>query len=190
MLYAAVVVPIITGDRPQLIFVRRASHLRRNPGQVAFPGGIIDANDHDARAAALREFEEELGVPRERVHVAERLEDVVTLALSVTVTPYLGFIEPPLRYAFDPGETESVHEVPLETLYAPGALRCGIEPVVHEGRPYDVPSWLFDYGALHVWGATARMLHALVTRFPTPADVLAQRREPKTTTFEISKPNQ
>jgi 8-oxo-dGTP pyrophosphatase MutT (NUDIX family) len=190
MLYAAVVIPVITSDAPQLIFVRRASHLRRNPGQVAFPGGIIDPGDDDARAAALREFEEELGVPRERVQVAERLEDVVTLALSVTVAPYLGFIDPPLRYAFDRSETESVHEVPLASLYEPGLLHCGIESVVHEGRPYDVPTWLFDYGPLHVWGATARMLHSLVTRYPTPDDVMAQRRAPKTTTLESSKPNQ
>jgi 8-oxo-dGTP pyrophosphatase MutT (NUDIX family) len=191
MLYAAVVIPIVTYDTPQLVFVRRASHLRRNPGQVAFPGGIIDPGDGDARAAALREFEEELGVPRARVRVVERLEDVVTLALSVTVAPYLGFLDPPVEYAFDPGETASVHEVPLDALYEDGRLRCGIESVVHEGRPFDVPSWLFDYGSLHVWGATGRMLHALVARYPTPRELLgAQRCEPKTTTFESSKPNQ
>jgi 8-oxo-dGTP pyrophosphatase MutT (NUDIX family) len=191
MLYAAVVIPVVTYDAPQLVFVRRASHLRRNPGQVAFPGGIIDPSDGDARAAALREFEEELGIPRARVQLAARLEDVVTLALSVTVSPYLGFLEPPPEYAFDPGETESVHEVPLDALYEDGRLHCGIESVVHEGRPYDVPSWLFDYGQLHVWGATARMLHGLVTRYPTPRDLLStQCRPPKTTTLEISKPNQ
>lgn len=191
MLYAAVVIPIVTYDTPQMIFVRRAAHLRRNPGQVAFPGGIIDPGDDDARDAALREFEEELGVPRERVHVVARLEDVVTLALSVTVAPYLGFLSPPLTYAFDTAETESVHEVPIAALYEAGRLHCGSESVVHEGRPYDVPSWLFDYGPLHVWGATARMLHSLVTRYPTPRDLLsAQRRAPNTTTFESSKPNQ
>ncbi len=190
MLYAAVVIPIVAYDEPQLLFVRRAPHLRRNPGQVAFPGGIIDPADPDARAAALREFEEEVGVPRERVHVADRLEDVVTLALSVTVAPYLGFLEPPLTYAFDPSETESVHEVPLEALYERDGLHCGIESVVHEGRPYEVPTWLFDYGPLHVWGATATMLHALVSRYPTPRALMAQRRAPNTTTLEISKPNQ
>jgi 8-oxo-dGTP pyrophosphatase MutT (NUDIX family) len=190
MLHAAVVVPIVAYDDPHLIFVRRARHLRRNPGQIAFPGGIIDASDADARAAALREFEEELGIARERVTIADRLEDVVTLALSVTVAPYLGFLDPPPAYRFDASETESVHEVPLAALYAPGELHCGIESVVHEGRPYDVPSWLFDYGALHVWGATARILHALVSRYPAPADVMLQRRVPNTTTLEISKPNQ
>jgi 8-oxo-dGTP pyrophosphatase MutT (NUDIX family) len=190
MIHAAVVVPIVASDEPQLIFVRRASHLRRNPGQIAFPGGIIDPDDIDARAAALREFEEELGVPRDRVSIVDRLEDVVTLALAVSVVPYVGFIEPPVVYAFDGAETAEVHEVPLAALYEPGALHCGIEAVVHEGVPYDVPSWLFDYNSLHVWGATARMLHALVSRYPTTDELLAQRRVPKTTTLESSKPNQ
>jgi len=173
MLFAAVVIPIVRRDEPAIVFVRRAAHLRRNPNQIGFPGGKIDPADEDERAAALREFEEELGVPRERVRIVDRLDDVVTLSLSVTVTPFVGVIEPPLAYAFDPSETHSVHEVALARLYAPGALHFGSEPVVHEGRPLDVPSWLFDDGELHVWGATAQMLRALVTRYPAASDVLA-----------------
>ena len=95
MLYAAVVIPIVRYDDPALVFVKRAEHLRRNPGQIAFPGGIVDPGDADERAAALREFEEEIGVARTRVTVIDRLDDVVTLALSVTVSPYLGIIDPP-----------------------------------------------------------------------------------------------
>jgi 8-oxo-dGTP pyrophosphatase MutT (NUDIX family) len=170
MLHAAVVIPIVRYDDPALVFVRRAAHLRRNPGQIAFPGGVVDPGDADARATALREFEEELGVARERVRIADRFEDVVTLALSVTVTPYLGFIEPPVTFVADPSETASVHEVALAALYEPGALRRGTERVVHDGTAYDVPTWLFDHGPLHVWGATARMLHALVSRYPNVAD--------------------
>jgi len=173
MLHAAVVIPIVRYDEPALIFVRRAAHLRRNPGQIAFPGGVIDAGDADARAAALREFEEELGISRARVRIADRLEDVLTLALSVTVSPYLGFLDPPLAYDVDGTETASVHEIPLAALYEPDALHCGTEAIVHDGVARDVPSWLFDYGEVHVWGATARILHALVTRYPAPADVLA-----------------
>ncbi len=178
MLHAAVVIPVVRYDDPMLVFVRRASHLRRNPGQIAFPGGVIDPADHDARAAALREFEEELGIARERVRIVDRLEDVVTLALSVTVAPYLGFLDPPLTYAFDPGETQSVHEIPLRAVYEAGALHSGIEPVERDGVEYRVPSWLFDYEGIHVWGATARMLHGLVTRYRTPGDLLAYLRAP------------
>ncbi|MDQ2857659.1 MAG: CoA pyrophosphatase [Candidatus Eremiobacteraeota bacterium] len=174
MLYAAVVIPIVRYDEPTIVFVRRAAHLRRNPGEIGFPGGVIEPDDADARAAALREFEEELGVDRERVHVVDRLPDVVTLALSATVTPYLGLLEPPVRYALDQNETQDVYEIPLAALYAPRALHHGIERVVRDGREFDVPSWLFDYGSVHVWGATARMLHDLVARYRTTDDLLAR----------------
>jgi 8-oxo-dGTP pyrophosphatase MutT (NUDIX family) len=178
VLHAAVVIPVVRYDDPQLVFVRRAEHLRRNPGEIGFPGGVIDPEDHDARAAALREFEEELGIPRERVHIVDRLEDVVTLALSVTVAPYLGFLDPPLHFAFDPSETQSVHEIPLRAVYEPGALHAGIEPVERGGVTYRVPTWLLDYEGIHIWGATARMLHGLVTRYRTPGDLAGYLRAP------------
>jgi 8-oxo-dGTP pyrophosphatase MutT (NUDIX family) len=173
MLYAAVVIPIVRYDDPAIVFVKRAEHLRRNPGQIAFPGGIVDPEDADERAAALREFEEELGIARERVHVIGRLDDVVTLTLSVTVSPYVGLVEPPVTFAFDAAETAAVHEVPLRALYAPGAVHRGIERVERGGTTYDVPSWLFDHDGLHVWGATARMLHGLLARYPDPAALRA-----------------
>jgi 8-oxo-dGTP pyrophosphatase MutT (NUDIX family) len=172
MLHAAVVIPFIRRDAPTLVFVRRAAHLRRNPGQIAFPGGLIDESDGpDPVEAALREFEEELGVARGRVRIVDRLDGVVTLALNVTVVPFVGVLEPPLSFRFDPAETESVHEVPASALYEPGALRAGTEPVERDGELLLVHTWLFDYGELHVWGATARMLHALTTRYPSLASL-------------------
>jgi 8-oxo-dGTP pyrophosphatase MutT (NUDIX family) len=173
MLHAAVIIPIVRYDEPAIVFVRRAAHLRRNPSQIGFPGGVIDPGDAGPQAAALREFEEELGIPRERVRVVDRLEDVVTLALSVTVTPFIGWIEPPLQIVLDTNETQSAHEVPLAALYEPGALHQGIEPVERDGVTYRVPSWLFNYESLHVWGATGRMLHGLLARYPSPDELAA-----------------
>jgi 8-oxo-dGTP pyrophosphatase MutT (NUDIX family) len=172
VLFAAVVIPVVRYPDPAVVFVRRTAHLRRNPGQIAFPGGIIDPGDADSEAAALREFEEELGIARDRVRIVERLENVVTLALSVTVTPYLGSIAPPIAYAYSPDETAAIHEIPVHAIYAPGALTYGIERGVRHGeRTYDVPSWLLDYEDVHIWGATARMLHALISRFPRATDL-------------------
>jgi 8-oxo-dGTP pyrophosphatase MutT (NUDIX family) len=178
MLHAAVIIPIVRYEEPAIVFVRRAAHLRRNPGQIAFPGGVIDPTDRDPKAAALREFEEELGVPRDRVRVIDRLEDVVTLALSVTVVPYVGLIDPPFEIVLDTNETESAHEIPLRALYETGALHQGIEVVERDGVTYKVPSWLFDYGTIHVWGATARMLHGLVSRYPSAAGLTSHFRAP------------
>jgi 8-oxo-dGTP pyrophosphatase MutT (NUDIX family) len=165
MLEAAVVVPIVRRDEPAMLFVRRAAHLRRNPGQIAFPGGLIDAADDDARSAALREFEEELGIPRTRVRIIDRLEDVTTLALSVVIAPFVGLVDPSSAFVHDENETQSVHEVPLVALCEPGALHEGLETIVHDGRTLDVESWLFDYAELHIWGATARILHSFTERY-------------------------
>ena len=165
MLEAAVVIPIVRRDEPALVLVRRAAHLRRNPGEIGFPGGIVDAADGDARSAALREFEEELGVPQTCVSIIDRLEDVTTLSLSVVIAPFVGLVDARATFAPDSSETQSVHEVPLRSLYAPGALYEGFESVASAGRTYDVPSWLFDYEGLHVWGATARILRSFTNAY-------------------------
>ena len=168
MQHAAVVVPIVRYIEPAIVFVRRASHLRRNPGQVAFPGGIVDEADGlDPATTALREFEEEVGVPRARVRIVDRLEPVVTLSLGVSVTPFIGLLDPPLEYVLDEAETAGVHEVPLAALYVPGAVHEGTETFENEGRRVVVSSWLFDHGELHVWGATARILRGLLARYPS-----------------------
>ncbi len=168
MLHAAVIVPIVRYPDPAVVFVLRAAHLRRNPGQVAFPGGVVDeADGEDPATTALREFEEELGVPRERVTIVDRLQNVVTLSLNVSVTPFLGIVDPPVAYRPDERETAGVHEVPLAALYARGALHEGTEPVERDGRIFHVATWLFDHEDLHVWGATGRMLQNLLTRYPS-----------------------
>jgi len=166
MLRAAVVIALVGYESPAFVVVRRAAHLRRNPGEIAFPGGLVDDGDAGAEATALREFEEELGTPRSRVHVIERLEDVETLALSVTVTPFVATIEAPVTFEIDSREIASVHEVPLRELYVPGALHRGTEPVERGGHRFDVPTWLFDFDGLHIWGATARMLALFLRRYP------------------------
>ena len=97
---------------------------------------------------------------------------------SVTVIPYIGFLDPPVAYAVDANETQSVHEIPLRAIYERGALHSGIEPVERGGILYRVPSWLFDYEGIHIWGATARMLRGLVTRYRTPDDLLDYLRAP------------
>jgi 8-oxo-dGTP pyrophosphatase MutT (NUDIX family) len=172
VLRAAVIVPIVRRAQPTIVFVRRAAHLRRNPGQIAFPGGAIDASDGaDPLAAALREFEEELGVPRERVRIIERLDEVT--ALNARVTPFLGSLDPPLTWRLD-HETESVHEISLAALYAPGAVREADEHVVHDGRRFTVRTWMFDHDDIHVWGATGQMLHMLLERYPEESALLSR----------------
>jgi 8-oxo-dGTP pyrophosphatase MutT (NUDIX family) len=146
--------------------------MRRNPGQIAFPGGIVEAADgSDPGATALREFEEELGIPSARVTIVDRLDPVVTLSLGVSVTPLVGILDPPLQYDLAVSEIAAVHEVPVAALYAPGAVHEGSETIPLDGRDVVVSTWIFDHDGLHVWGATARMLHGLLARYPSVVDL-------------------
>jgi 8-oxo-dGTP pyrophosphatase MutT (NUDIX family) len=165
MLRAAVVIPIVLEAEPLVAFVRRALHLRRNPGQIAFPGGLIDETDADLRATALRELEEELGIRQDRVEVVARLDDVHVIDRSARVTPFVGLIEPPLSARLDSDEIAELHLVPLREIVARDAVRRGIE--VLPGR--EIATWIFDYRGLHIWGATGRMLEAFVRAYESGA---------------------
>ncbi|MGQ0609620.1 MAG: CoA pyrophosphatase [Paracoccaceae bacterium] len=153
---AAVLVPV-WGDR--LILTKRASHLAHHPGQIAFPGGKVDASDTSHEAAALREAEEEIGLPPGGVEVLGRLARHETVT-GYDVTPVLGLV----RAAFEPrpeaGEVEEVFTVPLAHVLEPARYR--IERRLWRGewrRFYAVP-----YGPYYIWGATARILRGLAER--------------------------
>jgi 8-oxo-dGTP pyrophosphatase MutT (NUDIX family) len=165
MLRAAVVIPIVLEAEPLVAFVRRALHLRRHPGEIAFPGGLIDGTDADERAAALRELEEELGIRPERIELVARLEDVMVVNRSALVTPFVGLIEPPLEARLDGDETAALHLIPLVEVVAPGAVREGIKRFGDR----DITTWMFDYPGVHVWGATGRMLAAFVRAYERTA---------------------
>src|SRR5207253_7654072 len=110
---AAVLVPLV--DYPagmSVLLTQRTAHLSAHAGQISFPGGRIEADDRDAIAAALRETEEEVGLPRDRVEVAGRLDTYVT-GTGFEITPIVGFVEPPFALAIDPFEVAEAFEVPL-----------------------------------------------------------------------------
>ncbi len=149
------------GD-PRVILTKRSSHLKHHPGQVAFPGGKVDATDRDARDAALREAEEEIGLPRERVQILGELPPHRTVT-DFIVTPYIGVVEG----AFDPiaeaGEVEEVFSVPLAHLL--DVSRYQVQSRIWHGqlrRYFAVP-----YGPYYIWGATARILRGLADRAQT-----------------------
>lgn len=153
---AAVLVPV-WGDR--LILTKRASHLAHHPGQIAFPGGKVDASDASHEAAALREAEEEIGLPRGGVEVLGRLARHETVT-GYDVTPVLGLVRDAFEARPEAGEVEEVFTVPLSHVLEPANYR--IERRLWRGewrRFYTVP-----YGPYYIWGATARILRGLAER--------------------------
>ena len=121
----------MAGERPRLLLTKRASGLKHHPGQIAFPGGKVDPEDDGPVGAALREAEEEVGLPRAAVEVLGTLPPHETVT-GYVVTPVLGWI----RDRFDPvaeaGEVAEVFAVPLRPCRRPGAVRRRIPHVARD----------------------------------------------------------
>lgn len=142
-----------------VVLTERAGHLKQHAGQVAFPGGKIDSADASARAAALREADEEVGLPRDAVTVLGELEPYLT-STGYHVTPVLGVIETHWAPVPDPNEVEHVFEPPLDFL---------MDPANHQRHHHDRNGYRRYYYAMpwnghYIWGATAGMLKGLSDR--------------------------
>ena len=159
---SAVLVPLLDGESgPALLFTRRSRSLPDHAGQIAFPGGVHDADDADLRATALREAGEEVDVDPGRIEILGALERVSTLA-KYRIQPFLA-LWPAGDYAPESlEEVERVFQVPLAWLANPAnETRVRVDL---PGRRLDVPAWVWE-GEV-IWGAT---------RFIT-ADLLARLR--------------
>jgi 8-oxo-dGTP pyrophosphatase MutT (NUDIX family) len=142
-----------------VILTKRASHLKHHPGQIAFPGGKIDAGDADATAAALREAQEEIGLDPATVRLLAELPSHETVT-GYAVTPIIARIDRAFTPVPEAGEVAEVFRVPLPLLMDPARYR--VERRRWRGvwrRYYVVP-----YGPYYIWGATARMLKSLADR--------------------------
>ncbi len=155
----AAVLVAVRAETETVILTKRSARLKHHPGQIAFPGGKQDAGDPTPVDAALREAEEEIGLPRHRPRVLGSLPPHQTVT-GYQVTPVLAVLEG----AYDPipeaGEVSEVFEIPLHHLARPDMFR--VEGRRWQGRKrfyYTVP-----YGPYYVWGATARILRALADR--------------------------
>ena len=101
---ASVLVPIVThGAGLTVLFTQRTAHLRAHSGQVSFPGGRAEPEDASPEFTALRETQEEIGLPPERVEVLARMPEYLTRT-GYRVTPVVGLVVPPLELAPDPRE--------------------------------------------------------------------------------------
>ncbi len=175
---AAVLVPLV--ERPdglRVVLTRRTDHLRLHAGQISFPGGRIEAGDACARAAALREAEEEIGLAPSQVEVLATLPRYRT-GTGFVITPLAGLVATGAVFRADPFEVAEVFEVPLAFALDPANHR----PMEHaaRGRRYLLHS--IPYRHYFIWGATAGMLRDLSRLLaglpvePQEARVLAPRR--------------
>ena len=149
---AAVLVAVTDRAAPGVILTQRTDMLRRHAGQIAFPGGRLDPGE-DAVAAALREAEEEIGLPAAVPTVVGPVEPYRTVT-GYTVTPVLATIPADLRFTPSADEVASVFEVPLDFLLDPAT--CRESDVIWRGHERHVYEW--DWEGRRIWGATAAMI--------------------------------
>jgi 8-oxo-dGTP pyrophosphatase MutT (NUDIX family) len=156
---AAVLVPLyVDGGDLHGVFTRRRDDMRRHAGEISFPGGRQDFPDEDLRVAALRESEEEIGLPRADVELVGALPPVGTFVTGYRVHPFVGVIKPGHAWTPQPKEVEEVLELPLHALIDGYALKR----LLRRGVPIKTPT--YTVGESFIWGATARIVQQLLER--------------------------
>jgi 8-oxo-dGTP pyrophosphatase MutT (NUDIX family) len=154
---AAVLVPLVArGGQIAVLLTQRTPHLHDHAGQISFPGGRVEAGDAAREDTALRETEEEIGLPRSRVTVLGRLPDYA-IPSGFRITPVVGWIEPPFELRPDPFEVADVFEAPLAHF---------LDPAHYQRREYRFRGRhrhyiAVPYAGRYIWGATAGMLYSL-----------------------------
>lgn len=157
---AAVLFPIVLHDAGHTVLLtQRTAHLRDHAGQIAFPGGRVEAGDASPLHTALRETEEEIGLSRRLIDILGYLPEYRT-GTGFRVTPVVALVRPPFKLVLDPYEVAEAFEVPLaflldqanhqrHSLHYRGALRH---------------FFAMPYGDYFIWGATAGMIRMLTER--------------------------
>ena len=157
---AGVLVPVIAHpDGARVMLTKRSSRLKHHPGQIAFPGGKQDETDQDVIDAALREANEEVGLPRSHVTVLGTLPTHETVT-GFTVTPVVGWIDAPFQTVPEPGEVAEVFRVPLAHVTQSSEFLIQSRRWRGTRRHY----YTVPFGPYYIWGATARILRGLADR--------------------------
>jgi 8-oxo-dGTP pyrophosphatase MutT (NUDIX family) len=160
---SAVLVPVFrdAAGEAMLVLVRRGD-FGVHGGQLAFPGGKREPVDASLLATALRETEEEIGLPATAVEVLAELPPVQTRSSGFCIAPFLGRIVPPPTWRFAQPEIAEVLTVPLRHLADPAY--AGQELWDFPGQPAPELVSFWRVGAHRLWGASYRILLPLLPR--------------------------
>lgn len=160
---AAVLAPIIEGRNGyELVLTKRSSVLKHHPGQIAFPGGKQDEGDADIFATALREAQEEIGLPQASVEILGAFASHETVT-GFTVTPVVAFVDRDFDILPEAGEVAEVFRAPLRHVLDPSSYIIESRRWRGQRRSY----YAVPYGPYYIWGATARILRAWTDRLPS-----------------------
>lgn len=173
-MHAAIFVPLIEKDNElYILFEVRAKHLKKQPGEVCFPGGKVDETDLNEEEAAIRELCEELGLEQKDIEVFAPLDVLVTPFRGI-IYPFVGEIKKPELISPNKGEVEEVFLVPLSYLLEtePKQFQMNIHFEADNDFPFDLIAnkksyqnrkqssieLFYFYNQYVIWGLTARVL--------------------------------
>lgn len=177
---AAVLLPLVQTDKGiAVLFEERAHSLRRQPGEICFPGGKVECSDANFAAAAVRETCEELGLLPQSITLCGELDSLVTHTGPI-IHPFVGVLDDISKITYSASEVECIFTVPVKELLAITPKRCSMELADHPGEdfPFDlVPNrmrgwrrskeyyvYFYEYEGRVIWGLTARILYAFLRR--------------------------
>ncbi|MCX5781023.1 MAG: CoA pyrophosphatase [Firmicutes bacterium] len=171
----AVLLPLVEyGGETCILFEKRASNMKQQPGEICFPGGGVEDNDSGKAVAAIRETCEELGLTAEDIEVIAPL-DIMVSPFNLIIYPYVGYIKDYQRINPNPDEVDSVFYVPINFLlsYQPIFTDMAFKMDVSQDYPFELipqgkdypfrqsmyPVHFFLWKEHVIWGLTARILN-------------------------------
>ncbi|WP_158737506.1 CoA pyrophosphatase [Alteribacillus sp. YIM 98480] len=170
----AVLIPLIEiEEEMHLLFEVRAKHMNRQPGEICFPGGMVDSSDHTPGDAAVRELCEEVGVREEYVSLTGSLDRMVS-PFNQIIYPYVGFLNRSAPMSPNQEEVDELFTVPLSFFLDMEPERHDVYLNVEAGSsfPYEylpggknyqwkkgvIPEYFYFYKDYVIWGLTARII--------------------------------
>jgi 8-oxo-dGTP pyrophosphatase MutT (NUDIX family) len=160
---AAVLIPVVDRPEPTVLLTQRSAHLNEHAGQIAFPGGKIDATDISPLDAALREAEEEIGLDRKFVEPVGYL-DLYGTGFGFRILPTVAKVRPGFSLAINHSEVDDAFEVPLSFLMNPANHQMHSR----EFRGIERSYYAMPFAERYIWGATAGILRVLYERICLP----------------------
>ena len=160
---AAVLIAIVDRDEPMVLLTQRTAHLPQHAGQIAFPGGKIDATDATPLAAALREAQEEVGLGSDAIEPIGYL-DVYMTTLGYRIVPAVARVRPGFTLTLNPGEVDDAFEVPLSFLMEAANHQTHSREWQGMMRTY----YAIPFGERYIWGVTAGIFRNLYEKVYGP----------------------
>lgn len=159
-IHAAVLIPIfLESGMYKILFTQRTNSVPHHKGQISFPGGTVEKQDHSLKETALRESCEEIGILKKDVEIIGRIDDKLTVASRFIVHPFVGRIPYPYPFKINPLEVAKIITVPMKIFFGEEAYKER-EPIDFVDPTYVGP--IYEYEESIIWGATARIMENFI----------------------------